>query len=613
MSQTVQDDGLRSVLDLGKAGQAQDRLVFWLARVMAAMETLEGVNCLSLRIEMAGQHGAPGVAVMLPEDRIAPEITAIATQEAQRLARVALAGALPGKAGTTALALPILQGDHPAGIVTVEAELADEAALTQVINLVGLTLGWPRALLLEATAEASSRHRGIAADALEAVVSLTSHAGFSESVRALTTDLAMRFNYDRVSLGLARGRRIRLEAISHTGRFSRSLGLARRLKAAMEEAFDQGKVLLWPDAGGADLVMDAQAELADKDTTRHVLTVPMFDGRAFQGGIVFERGAGRGFSPDEVATLEALTSVLTPLVIEKRQNDRWLPMRTLIATRNTLGLVIGRTHFAVKLGVLAAVAVLVALVVIQAPRSIAARAVVQGTETRTIAAAFDGFLAEAPVREGDRVHSGDLLFRLDDRDFVLELLRLDAVRGQAQLELDRAISQRDRAEAGLIESRIRQIDAQIALARQQMDRSRVTAPFDAVILSGDLTHGIGRSVTRGEGLIVLAPLDDYRVDMLVPEDSIALIAKGQSGVLKLSGLPGQSFELTLTDVVPVARYEGGQTLFSVEAGFATPPGVLLHGMNGAARIDIDQVSLMELWMGALWNRARLWLWRYLPV
>ena len=274
---------------------------------------------------------------------------------------------------------------------------------------------------------------------------------------------------------------------------------------------------------------------------------------------------------------------------------------------------LGRSYLVLKASILAGLVTLGALFVIEADRDVIAEAVVQGTEVRTLAAPFAGFVAEAPKREGDHIQKGDVLVRLDDRELTLELTRLIALRAQTELELDKVMSERNRAEAALTTSRLRQIDAQIALAQQQIDRSRIVAPFDGLVTAGDLTRSIGKSVEQGEPLLVIAPLTEYRVDLYVPEDQIDLIRNGQTAALKVTPLPERSYAVTLRDTMPVARYENGGTRYQVEARFTGPTDGLVPGMTGAVRVAVDRQSLAQLWFGPLVDRARLWLWRNMAL
>lgn len=599
--------------DLSQDQAPDARLAAWLEALSAAL-TLPG-RVLPLRISL-DRPGEAGLA--WPKGRLPSEAARRAADEAQHRQRPALAGHLPGHGGAaggaTAFAMPLTIPGAPPAVLTFEAEIAHAEALNAAMTVLSLALGWVPATHLGARLAEETAAEQAALSSLRAIATFIAHRRFSEAARALMTHLADRFGCDRVALGLSFGVRIRLEAISHTGTFSRSLGLSRRIQAAMEEAFDQERVLLWPlpEGEAPDLIVTAQADLAAGVTDRFVLSVPMFDGKAYRGVILFER-SGRCYDADELARIEALCGLMTPIVLEKRENDRWLAVRAVKSLRALLEQALGRNHLVAKAAVLAAVIALGALFAIHDERTVVAEAVVQGTEVRTLAAPFAGFIAEAPRREGDHIARGDLLVRLDDREFTLELSRLMALKAQTELELDKAMSEHKRSDAALADSRIRQNDAQIELTRQQIERSRIVAPFDGMVISGDLSRSIGRSVDQGEPLLVIAPLTEYRVDLMVPEDSVDLVRAGQSAALKVTPLPERSYGLTLRDTMPVARYENGQTRYQVEARFTAPPDALVPGMTGAARIVIGRASLAELWLGPLTDRLRLWFWRNLAL
>ena len=118
--------------------------------------------------------------------------------------------------------------------MTFEAEVSDAAALNGAMTLLSLAIGWVPAALLDSGRSDASTAEQAALSSLRAVAAFIAHRRFSEAARALATHLADRFGCDRVALGLSRGVRVRLVTISHTGNFSRALGLTRRLQSAME-------------------------------------------------------------------------------------------------------------------------------------------------------------------------------------------------------------------------------------------------------------------------------------------------------------------------------------------------------------------------------------------
>ena len=62
----------------------------------------------------------------------------------------------------------------------------------------------------------------------------------------------------------------------------------------------------------------------------------------------------------------------------------------------------------------------------------------------------------------------------------------------------------------------------------------MTAPFDGIIVSGDLSQSLGSPVERGQVLFEVAPLDGYRIVLRVDERDIPYVALGQRGELAVT-------------------------------------------------------------------------------
>ena len=161
-------------------------------------------------------------------------------------------------------------------------------------------------------------------------------------------------------------------------------------------------------------------------------------------------------------------------------------------------------------------------------------------------------------------------------------------------------------------AQIAQIDAAIRLVRYKLDRTTLVAPFDGVVISGDLDQLIGAPVEQGRMLFQVAPLGFYRVMMQIDERDIAAIAPEQQGVLTLMGLPDLQLPVTVRQVTPVASQQDGSNFFRVEAQLLDRTGRLRPGMEGVAKIDAGPRRLLWIWTHGLVDWARLWLWKIRP-
>ena len=273
---------------------------------------------------------------------------------------------------------------------------------------------------------------------------------------------------------------------------------------------------------------------------------------------------------------------------------------------------VGPGHVGRKLAFAALLAIGVFFSFARGEYRVTADASISGLVQRAISAPFDGFIARAPVSAGDRVKKGQLLVALDNKELVLERLRWVTTRTQKRFEYERAIAAAKRADMNIFRAQIQQAEARIKLIDAQLARSRMHAPFDALIVSGDLSQKIGAAVRRGDVLFELTPLAKYRVILLVDESEFAQIKPGQQGRIVFTALPDRSFAFEITKVTPVAQSEGGRNTFRVEGRLKKPTERLRPGMKGAGKIEIEERSLIWIWTRKLVDWVRLAAWRWLP-
>ena len=263
-----------------------------------------------------------------------------------------------------------------------------------------------------------------------------------------------------------------------------------------------------------------------------------------------------------------------------------------------------------KVSAIAAAGLLAFLVFAKGEYSVDADAKLEGTIQRVVVAPFDGYIAEASARHGDIVKAGQLLARLDDRDLKLELAKWSGERAKIVKEQRQALAEHEHAELSILQAQLDQADASLSLAEEKLARTRLSAPLDGIVVSGDLSQSLGAPLERGEVLFEVAPLDGYRIMLEVDEREITQVHPGQQGELALSGLPHQLHAFTVERILPVSTAEDGQNFFRVEATLKENAGLLRPGMAGVGKIDAGERRLIWIWGHELTDWLRLTLWRW---
>ncbi|NJO17213.1 MAG: HlyD family efflux transporter periplasmic adaptor subunit [Thioploca sp.] len=225
---------------------------------------------------------------------------------------------------------------------------------------------------------------------------------------------------------------------------------------------------------------------------------------------------------------------------------------------------------------------------------------------------MDGFIIAAPLRAGHLVKATDMLFKLDDADLQLEQAKWHNQREQYQTQYRHALAQGSRAEARALKAQLAQAEDQLALVHKQLDRATGYAPFEGIIVSGDLSQSLGAPIERGDVLFEVAPLENYRVVLQVDEMDIAAIQEQQPGNLVLTSFTTQSFPFVITKITPISETKEAHNYFRVEAHLVQTTTLLRPGMKGLGKIEVGERYLFWIWTRHLMNWLRLWLWSWWP-
>jgi RND family efflux transporter MFP subunit len=436
---------------------------------------------------------------------------------------------------------------------------------------------------------------------------------FEAAARAVVTELALRLNCERVSLGVVRGGHTQVVALSHSAQFGKRMNLIHAVGTAMDEAVDQKAVVILPLPPQAEVIVVRDHEkLARDHGCDSILTVPFNGSARFVGALTLERPAHLPFDPASVELCQSAAALLSHIFETQRLNDRSLAVRIADAARETLERLAGPRYIKTKLafGLLLAAALFFSFA--STEYRVTAPSTLEGAVRRTLAAPFDGYIRSAAHRAGDVVKKDAVLASLDDQDLRLERLRWQSQLEQYQKQYQEAVGMRDRAKAQIAMAQVEQARAQMVLVEEQLARATIRAPFDGIIAKGDLSQALGSAVKRGDSLFELTPLDAYRVIVQVDEGEIVGVRPGQKGSLVLASISDEPFEFTVRNVTPVTTSKDGRNYFRVEGDLNRVSERLRPGMEGVGKISIEERKLIWIWTHRMMNWLRLFVWTWLP-
>ena len=582
-----------------------------------------GVLCLSLVSARAGvvllaqADGSYAPVATLPDGRDVSYLADIATDALRQREGIVRHDEL----GHASLAYPLQTSAREQagrtvpgkvhGAVVLDLGLADEAALERALRLTHWGAGWLLDLLHQREL-AEERQRALqGAMLLDTLLGLLAQRSLRESALALVNRLAREFGCQQVQIALERRKSVRVLAMSNAAWFDERTEAVNLAAQAMHEAFDQRQRIDWPaPESDTSRVVEAHRRYAQSQPELALCTVPLITGPQVVGVLMLERKSP--FDERERQFLDTLALALAPVVELRRAAEQGALARAWRVLGRWLGRVTDSSFPAIKLGVGVAALLLLLLALVPAPYRVSAQALVEGAVQRSAVAPFEGYLSAAPARAGDRLKAGQVLALLDDRDLKLERVRWESELEVALRKEREAMAKANRVDQRLAAAQANQARAQLDLVLAKLERVQVTAPFDAVVVKGDLSQLLGSPLEQGKVLFELAPLDSWRVILKVDERDIGQVAQGAQGELVLASLPGKSWPFTVKKLTPISVAEEGRNFFRVEAALGEQAPKLSPNMEGVAKVDAGRSNLLWIWTHPLVDWARLAWWKLMP-
>jgi len=521
------------------------------------------------------------------------------------------AGQFPVEPDSVALAFPLKIQDQIVCVAALELSDKQHRDLEAVMRQLQWGASWLESYFLRDQTERDEATLDRLVTALYMTATVSREPTAKQAVTSFVTEMAARLGCERVSCGFKSGRHIKVESVSNSGHFGRQMNLVNAIGKAMDEAVAQNSMVNYPEPEGNGVITQNHQKLAGLQNGGAILTVPLIAGGKSLGAICLESPDATPFDPEVVQLCDSIVSVVAPIFREKRLNDRWVITKLKDSFVRQLGRMFGPRYLGRKFLLLAVVGLVAALYYAEGEFKITADTVLEGAQQRAIVTPFDGFVESSVRRVGDKVKTGELIATLDDTDLRLDLVELSSGRAQAQSQYDEATAEYSRAKAKIFNAKIAQADARIELVREKLRRTQLASPLDGIIVKGDLSQSLGAAVSRGELLFEIASLYEYRVNLMVDERDISYVQPGQLVHIVLSALPDENIEVRVKSITPVTRAAAGRNFFNVEAQLVDPQGRLRPGMEGVAKIFIDQRRYAWIWTRELVNWLRLWFWRWM--
>lgn len=442
--------------------------------------------------------------------------------------------------------------------------------------------------------------------ALEILAVTNLHTRFLGVAMALVNEIATRHHCTRVALAWQKGAYLRVLAVSGTDNFEKRMNVVQKLEAAMEETRDQDEEIIWPASEHAEVIVRDHQAYADMEHVPAMLSVPVRVDGEVKGVLLLERA--EAFGEFDALALRVIADQVARRLDDLRTHDRWFGARWAASWRQGLAKFLGPQNTWWKVAGIAGALFLAFAIFVPLPYRVNATFIVRAEALAHLPASYDGYLAESKVRPGDLVTAGQELVRLDTSDLRVELASALSEQRRYAAEAEKAEADRKLADMRAFRAMQAQASAQVDLVRYRLDRASLKAPFDGVVVEGDLRERIGAPVRAGDVLMRVSRLDGLYVQMEVPERDIDLIAESETAQIAFTTRPEDTFDVTIERIEPAAVVDRDGNFFVVRGRLQNNADWLRPGMTGVAKVESGHRNFLWIATHRLVDFIRLKFW-----
>lgn len=244
--------------------------------------------------------------------------------------------------------------------------------------------------------------------------------------------------------------------------------------------------------------------------------------------------------------------------------------------------------------------------------------VIEAVQQSTVSAQTSGTVVELPFDVDDVVDGGQLIARLDDTEQRARFNQARAAQNEAESSLDDAERQFSRIESLLgrgvatqaefdnarnalaaARARLTQAEAAVAEAREQLDYTRITAPYSGIVTARHVE--LGEAVAAGAPLLSGFSLEQLRVVAAIPQQYAELARRERRAEVSLDD--GRVLSTGQMTFFPYA--DPSTHTFRLRMELEEPDGTLFPGMLVRVNLPVSERDALLIPESSLFRRGEL--------
>jgi putative peptide zinc metalloprotease protein len=219
---------------------------------------------------------------------------------------------------------------------------------------------------------------------------------------------------------------------------------------------------------------------------------------------------------------------------------------------------------------------------LKAPAIKSAPAIVQFSKETHIRTDAAGFIKNILVKDGQRVHKGQLLIALENPDINNEANQLNRLIEESEVQYRIYRKQNEKSLALAEQTKQKELKEQLLEKTKAVEGLKISAPFDGFIFQRNLANRLGSFVQRGDELLTIAPFNTKEVVVSIDQRDLDSIHNNVGNPIKIimPGLP--LFQSQLTRVNPRASTTSTHPSLCAHADGPLPVRPIANSENAEA-------------------------------
>ncbi|MFP4207459.1 MAG: efflux RND transporter periplasmic adaptor subunit [Wenzhouxiangella sp.] len=244
--------------------------------------------------------------------------------------------------------------------------------------------------------------------------------------------------------------------------------------------------------------------------------------------------------------------------------------------------------------------------------------VIEAVQQSTVSAQTSGTVVELPFDVDDVVDAGELIVRLEDSEQRARFNQAEAARVEAESSLDDAERQFQRIESLLergvatqaefdnarnalaaARARLTRAEAAATEAREQLDYTRISAPYSGIVTERHVE--LGEAVSAGAPLLSGFSLEELRVAVSIPQQYAELARRERRAEVTLDdGRVLSTGQMTFFPYADPATHT-----FRLRMDLEEPDGTLFPGMLVRVNVPLSEREALLIPESSLFRRGEL--------